>query len=181
MAAASVGIVQTPGGVTMYYDVGQGQGWQRNIVMTGAASAGRHSPVVRRLARPFEGRCAGHRRHQFQSQDRCSGRAPESASRRALAAHRSQHDEYAVTVDDPTVWTRPWTPARVHQQSEEQNRIYYEPRCVEGNYGHPALMLGARVEELAYAEGRGPHPAPRTTPRISWALKTIRSNKDCET
>jgi hypothetical protein len=25
--------VQTPGGVSIYYDVGQGQGWQRNIVM----------------------------------------------------------------------------------------------------------------------------------------------------
>src|SRR5438105_3100979 len=28
-------IVQTPGGVSIYYDVGQGQGWQRNIVMNG--------------------------------------------------------------------------------------------------------------------------------------------------
>src|SRR5215471_2218827 len=29
-------IVQTPGGITMFYDVGQGQGWQRNIVMNGS-------------------------------------------------------------------------------------------------------------------------------------------------
>ena len=29
-------IVQTPGGISMYYDVGQGQGWQRNIVMDGS-------------------------------------------------------------------------------------------------------------------------------------------------
>jgi hypothetical protein len=29
-------IVQTPGGVSMFYDVGQGQGWQRNIVMNGS-------------------------------------------------------------------------------------------------------------------------------------------------
>jgi hypothetical protein len=28
-------IVQTPGGISMFYDVGQGQGWQRNIVMDG--------------------------------------------------------------------------------------------------------------------------------------------------
>jgi hypothetical protein len=27
-------IVQTPGGITIFYDVGQGQGWQRNIVMS---------------------------------------------------------------------------------------------------------------------------------------------------
>jgi hypothetical protein len=26
-------VVQTPGGISMFYDVGQGQGWQRNIVM----------------------------------------------------------------------------------------------------------------------------------------------------
>jgi hypothetical protein len=29
-------IVQTPGGIAMYYDVGQGQGWQRTIVMDGS-------------------------------------------------------------------------------------------------------------------------------------------------
>jgi hypothetical protein len=28
-------IVQTPGGIAIFYDVGQGQGWQRNIVMNG--------------------------------------------------------------------------------------------------------------------------------------------------
>jgi hypothetical protein len=34
-------IVQTPGGISMFYDVGQGQGWQRNIVMDG----GPHLPA----------------------------------------------------------------------------------------------------------------------------------------
>src|SRR5438309_689308 len=29
-------IVQTPGGISIFYDVGQGQGWQRNIVMDGS-------------------------------------------------------------------------------------------------------------------------------------------------
>jgi hypothetical protein len=29
-------IVQTPGGISMFYDVGMGQGWQRNIVMDGS-------------------------------------------------------------------------------------------------------------------------------------------------
>src|SRR5262249_8005032 len=29
-------IVQTPGGIAMFYDVGQGQGWQRNILMDGS-------------------------------------------------------------------------------------------------------------------------------------------------
>src|SRR5205809_1715394 len=34
-------IVQTPGGISIFYDVGQGQGWQRNIVMDGS----RHLPA----------------------------------------------------------------------------------------------------------------------------------------
>ena len=29
-------IVQTPGGISMFYDVGQGHGYQRNIVMDGS-------------------------------------------------------------------------------------------------------------------------------------------------
>jgi hypothetical protein len=33
-------IVQTPGGISMFYDVGQGQGWQRTIVMDGSPHFG---------------------------------------------------------------------------------------------------------------------------------------------
>lgn len=40
-------IVQTPGGISIHYDVGQGQSWQRNIVMNGSSpSAGQCSAVV---------------------------------------------------------------------------------------------------------------------------------------
>jgi hypothetical protein len=33
------------------------------------------------------------------------------------------------------------------------------PRCIEGNYGLPGLLHGRRMEEFAFAEGRGPDPA----------------------
>jgi hypothetical protein len=70
--------------------------------------------------------------------------------------------EYVVAIEDPTVWTRPWiVKQEFTRQSEEANRLYTEPRCVEGNYGHPGLMRGARAEEIAYKEGRGPHPATK--------------------
>jgi len=39
------------------------------------------------------------------------------------------------------------------------NRIYYEPRCHEGNLGMVGLLQGNRAVERAFAEGRGPHPA----------------------
>jgi hypothetical protein len=74
--------------------------------------------------------------------------------------------EYTVTVDDPTEWTRPWTAKQDFiRQSDEENRIYTEPRCIEGNYGLPGLLHGHRLEDLAFAEGRGPDP--RTISTIS--------------
>ncbi len=47
------------------------------------------------------------------------------------------------------------------KQSDEENRVYYEPRCVEGNYGFAGLMNAARVEDRAFAQGKGPNPATK--------------------
>jgi hypothetical protein len=142
-------IVQTPGGVTMYYDVGQGQGWQRNIVMDGRP----HLPAAIR-------QWYGDSRGRFEGDALVVDVTNFSAKTDVLGARENLHLverwtrtapdtlEYVVTVDDPSVWTRPWTAKLEYtRQNEQQNRIYYEPRCVEGNYGHPALMLGARVDK----------------------------------
>ena len=71
--------------------------------------------------------------------------------------------EYTVTVEDPTVWTKPWTVTHeLKKQSDEANRIYYEPRCHEGNYGMPALLAGARADERAFARGTRVPIRPRS-------------------
>ena len=68
--------------------------------------------------------------------------------------------EYMVTMDDPTTWTRPWTVKQEYtKRRDEFNRLYKEPRCHEGNLGMLGLLAGARAEEQAFAEGRGPDPA----------------------
>ena len=68
--------------------------------------------------------------------------------------------EYIVTMDDPTTWTKPWTVnTELTKQNEEANRIYYDNRCQEGNYGLIGQLAGARQFEQAFAEGRGPDPA----------------------
>ena len=70
--------------------------------------------------------------------------------------------EVVSTMEDPTVWLRPWTVVQnFARQNDEANRVYYEPRCHEGNYGLAGLLVGARAEELAFEEGRGPHPATK--------------------
>jgi hypothetical protein len=156
-------IVQTPGGISMFYDVGQGQGWQRNIVMNGSP----HLPAgIRQWYGDSRGRWEADTlvidvtnfspktdvqgaRENLHLVERWTRRGPTSL-------------EYVATIEDPTVWTRPWTIRQdFTRQSEQENRIYYEPRCVEGNYAHPSMILASRLEERAFAEGRGPHPATK--------------------
>jgi hypothetical protein len=156
-------IVQTPGGVTMFYDVGQGQGWQRNIVMNG----GPHLPAS---VRQWFGDSRGHWEGDTLVVDvtNFSSKTDYQGARKNLHLverwRRTGPDslEYVVTIEDPTVWTRPWTVKQEFtQQNGQENRLYTEPRCIEGNYGLPGLIRGARAEELAFAEGRGAHPATK--------------------
>jgi hypothetical protein len=84
------------------------------------------------------------------------------ANRKLIERYRRVDEdtlEYEATIEDSTAWTAPWTIRQeLKRQSDEQNRIYYEPRCHEGNYGLPALLIGARTVEQAFADGRGPEP-----------------------
>jgi len=154
-------IVQTPGGIAMFYDVGQGQGWQRNIVMNG-------SPHLPASIRQWYGDSRGHWEGNVLVVDvtNFSPKTDYQGSRENLhLVERWTRTgptslEYAVTIEDPTVWTRPWTVKQEFTtQSEEQNRIYYEPRCIEGNYASPGLMRGQRMAEAAFSKGQGPDPA----------------------
>jgi hypothetical protein len=156
-------IVQTPGGISIFYDVGQGQGWQRNIVMNG-------SPHLPATIRQWYGDSRGHWEGNTLVIDvtNFSPKTDVQGSRENLhLVERWTRTgptslEYVVTIEDPTVWTRPWTVKQEFtKQSDQQNRIYYEPRCVEGNYAHPSMVLASRIEDLAFAEGRGPHPATK--------------------
>jgi hypothetical protein len=156
-------IVQTPGGISMFYDVGQGQGWQRNIVMDGS----RHLPAnVRQWYGDSRGHWEGNTlvidvtnfspktdfqgsRENLHLVERWTRTGPTSLA-------------YEITVEDPTVWARPWTAKQEFvRQNDQENRIYTEPRCIEGNYSLPGLLHGRRTEELAFAGGRGIDPRTR--------------------
>jgi len=156
-------IVQSPGAITMYYDTGQGQGFQRNIVMNGTP----HLPAsIRQWWGDSRGRWEGDALvvdvTNFSPKTDFQGSRENLHLIERWVRTSPTTLEYTVTIEDPTVWTRPWIVKQdFTKQSDEANRIYYEPRCFEGNYGFPALMLGARMEELAFSEGRGPDPATK--------------------
>ena len=40
--------------------------------------------------------------------------------------------EYAVTIEDPTTWTKPWTSQELKKKATRPIR-FIEPRCPEGN------------------------------------------------
>jgi hypothetical protein len=160
-------IVQTPGGISMFYDVNQGQGWQRNIVMNG-------SPHLPAQIRQWFGDSRGHWEGDTLVIDvtNFSPKTDVFGSRENLHLVERwtrigpKTLEYEVLIEDSTVWIRPWTVKQEFtRQSEVENRIYYEPRCIEGNYGLPGLLRGRRVQERAFAEGRGPDP--RTQDSVS--------------
>jgi hypothetical protein len=154
-------IVQSPGSVAIFYDVGQGQGWQREIPVGGSPHLPRH---VRLRFGDSRGRWEGETlvvdvtnfaptsdfmgsRENLHLIERWTRTGPDTI-------------EYVVTIDDATTWMKPWTVRQEFtKQDEKANRIYYEPRCHEGNYGLAALLAGGRAVDRAFAEGRGPHPA----------------------
>ena len=53
---------------------------------------------------------------------------------------------YEFTVDDPTIWTKPWTVSVPMTKTEEP---IYEYACHEGNYGMQDMLAGARTQEKA--------------------------------
>ena len=157
-------IVQGSDSVALGYDTGQGQGFQRIVYLSGSHPASR----IRLRHGDSRGRWEGEtlviETTNFSPKFPFRG----SGENRRLVERYTRVDadtlEYEATIEDATVWAGPWTIRQeLKRQSDEQNRIYYEPRCHEGNYGLPALLVGRRVDEQAFANGSGPDPFSRDT------------------
>ena len=59
--------------------------------------------------------------------------------------------EYRFTLDDPSVWTQPWTGMYTFVRDDTQYELV-EYACHEGNYGMTNILSGARAREAE--EGR---------------------------
>ena len=152
-------IVQGADSIAIGYDTGQGQGFQRIVNMNG-----NHPPDQVRLRHGdsrgrWEGDTLVVETTNFSPKFLFRG----AGENRRLVERYTRVDAdtltYDATIEDSTVWTGPWTVRQeLKRQSDEENRIYYEPRCHEGNYGLPALLVGRRVDEAAFENGTGPDP-----------------------
>ena len=157
-------IVQGPESVAIGIDTGQGQGYQRVVYLTG-----KHPPASIRLRHGdsrgrYEGNALVVETTNFSPKWPFRGAAENLTLVERFTRIDAKTLEYQVTVTDPTVWTAPWTVRQeMKVQPDDQNRIYYEPRCHEGNYGLAALLVGARLDDKKFKEGRGPNPASQDT------------------
>ena len=167
-------IVQSPGVVSIYYDVGQGQGFQRIIPVTDLPHL---PPHVREPFGDSRGRWEGDMLVVDVTNFEPYLDFQNSRENLHLVERWTPRDattlEDSVTVEDPTTWTRPWTMKQeLERQDGQLNRIYYEPRCHEGNLGMVGLLQGNRAVDRAFAEGQGPNPASLDISSNSGSLGT---------
>jgi hypothetical protein len=117
-------IVQTPGGISIFYDVGQ--------VRAGSAIVVNGGPHLPTNIRQWYGDSRGYWEGNTLVVDvtNFSAKTDYQGSRGNL--HLIEHWtrtgptslEYVATIEDPTVWTRPWTVKQEFtRQSEEANRL----------------------------------------------------------
>lgn len=62
--------------------------------------------------------------------------------------------DYRFTVNDPKLYTRPWT-AALTLTTRNSPDVIFEYACHEGNYAVPNTITGALVEEAAAAKEKG--------------------------
>jgi hypothetical protein len=158
-------VVQSRDAVSIFYDTGQGQGWQRIIPMNATPHL---PPSIRLRFGDSRGRWEGNTLVVEVTNFSPMFSFQTARENLRLVERFARTDantiEYAVTISDQTTWTRPWTVKQdLIKQDERANRIYYEPRCHEGNYGLPSMLAGTRAEERAFARGKGPDPATKDT------------------
>ena len=152
-------IVQGEDSVAVGYDTGQGQGFQRVINLNGSHPASR----IRLRHGDARGRWEGDtlvvETTNFSPKFPYRGSGANLKMTERYIRADADTLEYEVTLEDPTVWVAPWAVRQtLKRQSDQENRIYYEPRCYDGNYGISAMFVGARVLEERFAEGEGPDP-----------------------
>ena len=149
-------IVQSPGAVSILYE-----GWQRVIPIT-------TSPHVPSQIRQWRGDSRGHWEGNTLVVDvtNFSAKTDYQGSRENLHLIErftrvdANTIEYVVTMEDATAWEKPWTvEVEMAAQDATANAIYDEPRCHDGNIALKNMLIGARMDDQAYAEGKGPDPA----------------------
>jgi hypothetical protein len=153
-------IVESPDSVVMYYDVGQGTGFNRTIAIT-------NRPHLPRDVRQYWGDSIARWEGDTLVVDvtNLSQETDFRGSRENLhlIERYKRIDpttlQITITAEDPTTWVKPFTFVQELRKNANKPNMVYEGGCHEGNYGLLGMLANTRSAEKAFAEGRGPDPA----------------------
>jgi hypothetical protein len=153
-------LVQAPDSVSIYYDVGQGQGFSWVIPITNRP----HLPANVRLYRGdaigrWEGNTLVVDVTNFTNQTNFHGSREGLHLVQRFTRVDGSTLSVEFTAEDPTTWTRPWSAVQELQRSDDKTTLVLEGGCHEGNFGLLGMLLNTRAAERAFAEGKGPDPA----------------------
>ncbi len=148
-------LVQGPEWVGIYYEQGHGGGAYRSIPLDGRPHLPSH-------IRQWLGDSVGHWEGDtlvvdttnFTDQTSYMGSAEHLHLIERLTRVAPDLLRYEITVDDPTVWTRPWTMELAPTLQDNVQNLIFESACHEGNYSLTAILAGARLEEAAETGAR---------------------------
>lgn len=149
-------IVQSPDAIVLQYE-----GYQRVIPITNRPHAPAHVRLWRGDSRArWEGNTLVVDVTNFTPKSDFQGSRENLHLIERFTRTGPQTLEYVVTMDDPTTWAAPWTvKVDLDLQDRKAYLLYDEPRCQDGNYALTDMLRGARSDDKAFAEGRGPNPA----------------------
>ena len=157
-------LVQGPDWVAIYYEQGHGGGAYRSIPLDGRSHLPWH-------IRQWLGDSVGHWAGDTLVVDTTNFTDRTSYLGSAEYLHLVERFtrlgpdllKYEVTVEDDTVWSRPWTMELALTLQDNTQNLIFEAACHEGNYSLTAMLAGARLEEAAVASDAAPGDAAPAT------------------
>jgi hypothetical protein len=153
-------ITQSPTSVNIYYDIGQGSGFDRAIPITDRPHLPRE---VRQYWGDSRGRWEGNMLvvdvTNFTQETDFHGSRENLHLIERYKRLDSTTLQIITTAGDPTTWTKPFTFVQEFRKNADKPNMVYEGGCHEGNYGLLGMLINMRAAEKAFADGRGPDPA----------------------
>lgn len=140
-------MVQTPGYVTIYYEMGHSGGAYRTIPITNRP----HLPEnVRFWMGDSIGRWDGDTlvvdTTNFTNQTAYGQVGDETLHMIEKFKRLNNEDlQYQLTIDKPNLYARPWTFEMILMRGDEKENKIFESACYEGNYALTSMLAGQRA------------------------------------